>query len=243
MSKKKARNTLKKEAAKKAKLDKKKRTQRLSVIIAIAVIAVIAMIAIFMPKSNGVIFKYKEGTYIDPTTDKVYCPTDTSTYLIKTEFFKNNYYGKMGKHKVYTIPGVKNKDWLVRQLTDDLFELYHEESVHLPEISEFEATELYLFVDAPVIFYREEIKNESEIDNIVSILTNGEKVNDEDTGEFLETYSIRFVSEKYDHMYYCVEYVITESGSYFYDHLSFSYIKANGILDGYVESLKEQRGE
>lgn len=241
MSKKKAKNALKKEAAKKAKLDKQRRVKNIAVIAACAVIAIIAIIAICMPKSDGVVFKYKKGAYVDPTTNKVYCPADTSAYLIKTEFFDSNYYGKMGDHKVYTIPGVKNKDWLVRRLTDDLFQLYYEENVVLPSISEFEATEMYLFVDAPVIFYREEIKNKSELDNIVSILSSGEKV--DDPGEFTDAYSIRFVSEKYSHMYFCFEYVITESGSYFYDHLSFSYIKANDILDGYVESLKENTDE
>ena len=240
MSKKKARNTLKKEAARKAKLDKK---QRKNVIAAVAftVIAVVAIVAIFMPKSDGVVFKYKKGAYVDPTTDRVYCPADTSAYLIKTEFYDSNYYGKMGDYKVYTIPGVKNKDWLVRRLPNDLFELYYEENVLLPSISEFEPNEMYLFVDAPVIFYREEIKDEAELDNIVSILTNGERV--EKIGEFTDAYSIRFVSEKYGHMYFCFEYVMTEDGSYFYDHLSFTYIKANGILDGYVASLKENTGE
>ncbi len=237
----KERNTLKKLAKKQAKLDKKRRIRNAVVIAVCAVIALIAVIAICVPKNEGVVFKYKKGAYVDPTTDKTYCPADMSAYLIKTEFYEKNLYGYMDGDKVYKIPGVKNNKWLVRRLTADLYELYYEENELLPSISEFEPTELYLFVDAPLILYREEIKNETELDNIVSILTSGESV--EDPGEFIETYSIRFVSEKYSHMYFCFEYVITESGSYFYDHLSFSYIKANGVLDGYVASLKENSGE
>ncbi len=237
----KEKNTLKKLAKKQAKLDKKRRIRNAVVIVACAVIALIAVIAVCLPKNDGVVFKYKKGAYVDPTTDKVYCAADTSAYLIKTEFYKNDYYGKMDGDKVYTIPGVKNKSWLVRRLTRDLYELYHEEGVVLPGISEFEPTQLYLFVDAPLIINRVEITDKAELDTIISILKNGEKV--DDVGEFTEAYSIRFESEKYGHMYLCYEYVMTESGSYFYDHLSFSYIKADGILDEYAASLKESSDE
>lgn len=241
MGKKRSRNTLKKEAAKKAKLDRKRQIRNITAIVACAVIAVIAVTAMLLSRSDGVIFKYKKGAYIDPKTDKVYCAADTSAYLIKTEFYKDNYYGKMSGDKVYTIPGVKGKSWLVRRLTDDIYQLYHEESVVLPSISEFEPKEMYIFVDAPLIFYREEIKDKTELDGILHILNSGEKL--ETIGEITETYSIRFVSDKYSHMYFCYEYVVTEDGSYFYDHVSFSYIKSNGILDGYVASLKENEGE
>ncbi len=228
-------------AEKQARADKKRREKNTVVFVVCGLLAFFAVIAIFPSIRNERTFIYDEGAYIDPSSGKSYCPADMSAYLIKTEFYEKNLYGYMGKDKVYTIPGVKGKSWLVRRLTKDLYELYYEESALLPSISEFEASEMYLFVDAPLILYREEIKDKTELDNIVSTLVNGEKV--ENIGEFTETYSIRFVSEKYSHMYFCFEYVITENGSYFYDHLSFSYIKANGILDGYVESLKENSGE
>ncbi len=206
-----------------------------------ALIIAVTVVAIIVNNPPERVFKYDKGAFIDPDSGKTYCPADTSAYLIKTEFYKSNYYGKMGGDKVYTIPGFKNKSWLVRRLTDDLYQLYYEESVTLPTISEFEPTGLYIFVDAPLIIDREEITDKTEIGNIVSILTDGEKA--EKPEGISETYSMRFVSEKYGHMYFCFEYVVTENGSYFYDHLSFSYIKSNGILDSYVASLKENSGE
>ncbi len=228
-------------AEKQARADRRRREKNTVIFVVCGLMLFFAVIAIFPTIRDERTFIYDEGAYIDPSNGKTYCPADMSAYLIKTEFYEDNLYGTMKGDKVYTIPGVKGKSWLVRCLAEDLYQLYYEENVLLPNISEFEPNVMYLFVDAPVIFYREEIKDETELDNIVSILMNGEKT--EDPGEFDEAYSIRFVSEKYGHMYFCFEYVITESGSYFYDHLSFSYIKANGILDGYVESLKEQSGE
>ncbi len=239
MSKKK--NTHKKNSEMKAKLDRKRREKNTVVFVICGLILMFAVIAIFPSIRDERTFIYDKGAYIDPSSGKTYCPADMSAYLIKTEFYEKNLYGYMDGDKVYKIPGVKGNKWLVRCLTADLYELYYEENELLPSISEFEPNEMYLFVDAPLILYREEIKNETELDNIVSILVSGERL--ENVDEFIETYSIRFVSEKYSHMYFCFEYIITESGSYFYDHISFSYIKANGILDGYVASLKENSGE
>lgn len=235
----KERNTLKKMAEKKIRADRRRREKNTVIFVVCGLMLFFAVIAIFPAIRNERTFIYEDGAYIDPSNGKTYCPADMSAYLIKTEFYEDDLYGTMRGDKVYTIPGVKGRNWLVRQLDDDLYELYYEENVLLPSISEFEASEMYLFVDEPLILYREEIKDKTELDNIVSALVNGEKT--ESIGEFNETYSIRFVSEKYGHMYFCFEYVITDNGSYFYDHLSFSYIKANGMLDGYVESLKEQR--
>lgn len=234
-------NSLKRERNQKAKL-KRQRRKRLTLIIAFAALIIaVTVVAIIVNNPPERVFKYDKGAYIDPDSGKTYCPADTSAYLIRTEFYKSNYYGKMDGDRVYTIPGVKNKSWLVRKLTDDLYQLYYEESVTLPTISEFEAAGLFLFIDSPLIINREEITDKTKIDSIVSLLTNGEKL--EKIEGATEIYSIRFVSEKYGHMYFCFEYVMTENGSYFYDHLSFSYIKSNGILDEYAASLKENSGE
>ena len=111
----------------------------------------------------------------------------------------------------------------------------------LPTILEFEAKGIYLFVDAPVIFNREEITDMTTVDSVVTMLTNGETV--PSIGEINEIYSLRFISDKYSHMYFCFDYITTDDGSYFYDHLSLSYVKANGILDGYVASLEGKIGE
>lgn len=241
MSKKKTKNTEKKASLRKARTDAKRRQRNVFIAVACGLLAFFALIAIFPSIRDLRTFIFEEGKYIDPSNGKVYCAADISAYEIRTEFFPENLYGTMGGDKVYTIPGVKGKKWLVRHLSDNLFELYYEEKVHLPNISEFEPTELYLYVDAAIVLSREDITDETELKNIVSILMNGEKL-DKPEG-INEVYTLSFISEKYSHMYFCFEYVVTENGSYFYDHISFSYIKANGILDGYVAKLKGNSGE
>ncbi len=241
MGKKRIKTAKRAEELKQAKLTRKRNRKIITVSVASAVLVLILIIAIVSGIERPIVFKYDKGAYIDPETQKTYCPADTSTYLIKTECYPDNFYGKMDGNNVYTIPGVKNKEWLVRQLSDDLYQLYYEESVHLPSISEFKANGLYLFVDAPLIFNRVEITEKAVLDNVVSLLTGGEKT--ELLEDFKESYSIRFFSDEYEHMYYCVEYIVVESGSYFYDHLSGSYIYANGLLDSYLDELRENSGE
>lgn len=236
----KERNTLKKRSEKQARVDKRRKERNAVIIVVCALMLFFAVIAIFPSIRDERTFIYDKGTYIDPSNGKTYCPADMSAYMVKS-IYEKDLYGYMDGDKVYKIRGVKNDSWLVRRRAKDLYELYHEESVSLPSISEFEPNELYLFVDAPLVFYREEIKEKTEIDNIVSILVSGEKI--EKIGEIRENYSICFISEKYSHMYFCFEYVVTDEGSYFYDHLSFSYIKSNGILDGYLEALRENGSE
>ena len=237
----KEKNTLKKMAEKKIRADRKRREKNTVVFVVCGLMLFFAVIAIFPAIRNERTFIYDDGAYIDPSNGKTYCPADMSAYLIRTEFYEDDIYGTMRGDKVYTIPGVNDKSWLVKYLSEDLYQLYYEENTVLPSISEFEPNEMYLFVDTPLILYREEITDKTELDDIVSVLVNGERT--DDPIEYSETYSIRFVSEKYSHMYFCFEYYVTDDGSYFYDHLSFSYIKANGMLDSYVESLEEQIGE
>ncbi len=235
------RNTAKKAEKRQARLASKKRT-RVAVIIVISVLLLLfGVLLIFSGIEKDVTFVKKNGGYTDPSTGKIYYAADISAYEIRTEFYEKDYYGKMDGDKVYTIPGVKNEEWLVRCLESDLYELYYEESVALPEISDFEASELYLFVDAPVILSRETVKGE-DLDKVVDLLTGGTDAG-KPTAIETDRYSIRLVSEKYEHFYYCCRLIVTDSGSYLYDYPSGAYIDCGEILDGYVESLKEALGE
>ncbi len=241
MSKNKARNARQKNETKNARLKQKKRSRNAVIIVSCGLIFLFALLLVFPNIRSEVKFVKDSGGFTDPRNGKEYYPADISAYEIRTEFYPENFYGRMDGDKVYTIPGVKGNKWLVRQLGDSLFELYYEKNVTLPEIDEFEASGLYLFVDSTIILSREEITDKAELENIVSVIAEGERA--DRPFEINETYSLRFISEKYGHIYFCFEYLLTDEGSYFFDHVSSSYIKANGVLDKYVESLKEKSGE
>lgn len=180
-------------------------------------------------------FVSEDGKYIDPSNGLTYIPADVSAYEIISELYEDDLYGQMNGDDVYFIPGAPPRKWLVRALTDELYQIYYEENELLPDLEAFKPKALYLYEDSKIIFDRQEVTNKDELDLITEIFKNGERV---DTPDGIKaSYNIRFVSEQYNWLYFCARYVMTENGSYLFDHLTSSYINANGILDSYVDAL------
>lgn len=229
------RNTAKKAREKNERRAAKKRS-RITVIAVVCGLAILfGILAVFSVIPSKVKFVSEDGRYIDPSNGLTYIPADVSAYEIIAELHEEDLYGLMNGDDVYVIPGAPSRKWLVRVLAEELYEIYYEENEILPDLELFKPKALYLFEDSLVIFDRQEVTDKDALALITEMFKNGERVSTPDG--IKASYNIRFVSDQYSWLYFCARYVVTESGSYFFDHLTNGYINAGGILDTYVDAL------
>ncbi len=235
------RNTVKKTREKNERRAAKRRS-RITVIAVVCGLAILfGILAVFSVIPSKVKFVSEDGRYIDPSNGLSYIPADVLAYEIISELHEDDLYGQMNGDDVYVIPGAPSRKWLVRALTKELYEVYYEENEILPDLELFKPKALYLYEDSKIIFDFQEVTNKNELDLITEIFKNGERVGAPDG--IKESYNIRFVSDQYSWLYFCARYVVTENGSYFFDHLTNGYINADGILDSYVDELTKNNDE
>ena len=236
----KRRGTAAKEAKKREKKALKRRREGIAAVIFCVILALAAVLIVVFSRPRYAEFDKGDGFYTNTLNKKKYIAADFDVYELSSEFTEDEYYGTMEDYKVYKIPGVSEDKWLVRMLDEELFEIFYEENETLPALSEFDADLMYLFVDANIIINYEEIADADTIAAAIDIIENGEEILRLDG--ITESYKIRFKSDKYRWFYMCCEYVVTESGSYFLDYSTYTYKDAKGLLDDYVEILRENEG-
>lgn len=229
------RNTVKKIREKNERRAVKRRS-RITVITVVCGLAILfSILAVFSVIPSKVKFVSEDGRYIDPSNGLSYIPADVLAYEIMSELHEDDLYGQMNGDDVYVIPGAPSRKWLVRALTKELYEVYYEENEILPDLELFKPKALYLYEDSQIIFDRQEVTDKDALALITEMFKNGKRVG---TPEGIKaSYNIRFVSDQYGWLYFCARYVVTENGSYFFDHLTSGYINADGILDSYVDAL------
>ncbi len=229
------RNTAKKAREKNERRAAKRRSRITVIAVVCGLVILFGILAVFSEIPSKVKFVSDNGRYIDPSNGLSYIPADVSAYEIISELHEDDLYGLMNGDEVYVVPGAPSPKWLVRALTEELYEVYYEENELLPDLEAFKPKALYLYEDSKIIFDRQEVTDKDKLSLIVEIFKNGERVGTPDGIE--ASYNIRFVSERYSWLYFCARYVVTENGSYFFDHLTSGYINADGILDSHVDAL------
>ena len=229
------RNTAKKAREKNERRAARKRSRNTVIAVVCGLVILFGIIAAFSGLPSKVKFVSEDGKYIDPSNGLTYLSADVSAYEVVSELQKDDIYGQMNGDDVYVIPGAPSRKWLVRALTEELYEVYYEENELLPDLEAFKPKALYLYEDSKIIFDRQEVTDKDELALITDMFKNGERVNKPE--EIKASYNIRFVSDQYGWIYFCARYVVTENGSYFFDHLTNGYINADGILDPYVDAL------
>lgn len=222
---------------KKKRLEQKTRSRKTVIFVAVAIILLFGVLAVFEVIPLSVKFQEKDGTYTDPSTGKVYLPADFSVYELCGEYYPDEVYGTMSGDNVYVIKDVSKSKWLIRKHSDDLFTLYYEQTQILPSLFELEADKILICTDGGVVSVEAKVENSEHIAAVLQAIEKNERADKPDGA--VRSYNLRFMSEKYPWLYYCVKYTVNEIGGYFYLYDENVYIKAGAVLDSYIEGIEE----
>lgn len=234
MSKKKNSYNLK--AEKEKRLIEKTNARNKVIITALVLTLLFGVLAVFEALPLSVKFVNKNGAYTDPSTGKAYLPTDPFVYELCGEYYSDNVYGKMDGDNVYVIKDVEKTKWLIRKHGEDLFTLYYEENQTLPTLSELESDQILICIDGALVSVEAKVENTEDITSALEAIAKNERA---ERPTPVEVYNLRFVSDEFPWLYYCVKYIVAEDGGYFYLYDENVYIKAGTVLDGYIDSIEE----
>ena len=150
------------------------------------------------------------------------------------------------EEKLYSIGECDPEKWLTTEYAGFATTVFYADSITLPTLKELSPELCYICEEEETVISHytlgsgelENIDDERElIDKIVS-LVGDESIEAEmwprvNSGE---SFVLKFYSEKWPAIYYCLEYVREGSGGYLYDYLSKKCINIGDILEGYFGS-------
>lgn len=224
---KKSRNTNKKLQKKAEREEKRRRTRRSIVIIGAVIFAVVLTAVMILTMPRQIKFKNNNGVYTDPTTGVKYV---CLTPFVYEPNLVHDYevYGTMDGDNVYRIDQADHKLWLARVNSAGIVTVYSAEGVTPPDLSSFNADTLSVFEEDALIVERGKITDKETVSAVVTEYSEGVAVMKPES--IIKTYNIRFYSDEYPFLVYCVKYVYAESGYYYCSHENNEYYPASDIV-------------
>lgn len=239
MSKRKNTNEkVRKKQAKREALKKRKRTM-LTVVFSAAGAGLLLTIvlAIVLNLPHYAAFKQNADTYVDGDTGITYRMAPTGSFEPVTYY--NRVYGKLNGYPVHEIKGADKKEWLAVEIYDGVCDILCADGVTLPTLDAFGSSRILVCVDGETeVDCLTKVTDAADIAAVVGEITEGK------TAEALTSHSgvftLRFESETYPWLYYCVKYVVGSDGNCcYYDYFSGSYIKASALVNEYIIEVLE----
>lgn len=135
--------------------------------------------------------------------------------------------------ELYTIPGLSPSKWLAEQY-EGIGSIFYSTDINLPALAEFEANKVMICITADVSLPLAEITDLQDISAIIEQIDNGERAIIPPTCE--NSYTLKFVSEKYPFIYYTLRYLDCGDGRYyFHDRGTKKSVHANDIIEKYIQ--------
>ena len=237
----KRRNTNAKLAKKEEKKAALRRRRRLTLTLVASILGVGLVVAIVLSIVTNLphyaSFTVKGDTFLDGDTDITYYRAPSGAYEPVTYY--NRVYGKWEELTVHEIKGAEPKEWLALELSLGICDIFYAEDVTLPTLRDFDSTRILVCVDT-----------ESDVDCIIKVTDEADlhTVTEEiltaaqvtPPSENSGVYTLRFESQSYPFLYYCVKYVVGTDGSYcYYDYAAGEYRKASALVNEYIARAKE----
>ncbi len=175
---------------------------------------------------NGVTYNYAPGGYQPTNQGSEYGLIDN-----------------VMQEKLYAVGDIDPKKWLTTEYAGFATTVYYAESITLPTLSELSPDLCYICEEGETVISHytlgsgelENIDDERELIKKIISLVGDESVEAEmwprAFGE--ESYVLKFYSEDWPAIYYCLEYVREGGNGYVYDYISKKCINVGNILEGY----------
>lgn len=232
---KKSRNTNKKQQKKAERIERKRRIRNRVIIICSVLLILIITAVIIISTPKKIVFTDKDGDFVDPTTGVTFVPVTPFVYEANDVFDDSDkVYGYMDGDEVYTIKGASKKEWLARKLTEGLYTIYCAESITPPELDTFACDSVTIWEDDYVNVLRGTVSDEKSISAVISEYLSSEPR--EKPENIKAVYNLRFTSEEYPFLYYCVKFVRTENSDYYCSHEDGEYYSASDIISSVLEA-------
>ena len=150
------------------------------------------------------------------------------------------------EEKLYTIGENDPEKWLTTEYAGFATTVFYAESITLPTLAELDPSLCYICEEEETVISHytlgsgelENIDDERELIEKMITLKGDESIEAEmwprAVGE--ESYVLKFYSEKWPAIYYCLEYVREGGNGYLYDYISKKCINIGNILEGYFGS-------
>ena len=223
---------------KRSERDKRRHSNLLTVSVVSVITAVmLASMLIMWLMPGKVVLRNVDGAYVDPSTGIVYRAATPLVYEPKSIYAsEKDVYGTMDGNNVYEIEGASTKKWLARELFKGLVTVYCAEGETLPTLEDFGAVGVIVFEDGAISVEQTRITDKEKVLSVVNDFTEGDEA--EKPEGVTNVYNLRFESEKYPFLYYCVKLVRTENGDYFCDHETDKYYAASDLLGDAIDTAK-----
>ncbi len=187
-----------------------------------------------------------DGTLYDSKLEITYTPAPKAykAVLVVTD----PQYARVGKMPVYEV-AYRNLDEKVASIDPERYLstdndngavlYYNPDKVTLPSIDDFENANSYVCSIEGVIFSRAEL-TKSQTTTMLKQFKEG--ANTSVSGRVKENYEIRIKSSRYDWIFYCMGFTITENGNYYItDYLSNKTVLADKeVFDEFFGEVKKQ---
>lgn len=133
---------------------------------------------------------------------------------------------------LYAIPGASPAEWLAEK-SEGIGLVFHATTVTLPTLTAFEPTKVLVGLTADVFIPLAEIVDAADMAAVAAQLETGEKTVLPAT--YAQSYTLKFVSEKYPAIYYTVRYLdCGDNCFYLYDPGEKKAVRADGLLEKYL---------
>ena len=161
-------------------------------------------------------------------------------------YYTTKTYGRLDGHKMVTLNGdLREKEpidpakWLARDVYG-IYEVYYSVNEILPTLAEFEADSIRICNDG--VEYNKflnEITKAEDVQAVLDAILNGEPVTIPEGGQTVANYTLRFVSSRYDWLYYKITYHVNSGGLYYYDRTTDTVYRADSLVEDYIRESVE----
>lgn len=146
------------------------------------------------------------------------------------------------KEKLYAIGDIDTEKWLTTEYAGFATTVYYAEGIDLPTLSELSPTLCYICEEDETVISQytlgggdlTDVDEERDIINKIISMVGDESLEAEMWPRLSgESYVLKFYSEDWPAIYYCLEFAREGENGYVYDYLSKKCINIGSILEGY----------
>lgn len=221
---------------------KKQKIRNRNIIIIVAAVCLIAIIAVVyiarMPHYAKI--EAEGDRYVDRSTGIYYLAAPQNYEPVS---YTQKPYGKLSGNYVYPLTGKSTSEWLAEYilLSDNYYActgVYYREDISLPALEDFYPNRIQVCRDnSKAVVRMADIQDENDVDSIVHRILNAPDAEYPDSSEAV--YTLRISSPRYSWIYYNINYIVSDSGRYYYDRGTGRCVEADDIVAGYLEGTSD----
>lgn len=217
---------------------KKQQVRKRNLIIIICAVCLAAAAAVWVIATMPHYAKIEaEGKrYVDRSTGIYYLAAPDNYEPVS---YTQRPYGKLSGNYVYPITGKSTSEWLAEYilLSDDYYActaVFYREDISLPALEDFYPNRIQVCRDnSRAVVRMADIQNAGDVESIVNRMLNAPEAEYPDSS--VAVYTLRISSPRYSWIYYNINYIVTDSGRYYYDRGTGRCVEADDIVAGYLE--------